>query len=213
MGQRRWSKDRVVTAAILSGASAIMLWPLLTDWFIRPVPVVSNLGFTGASLAPLSAWAAALLFALCYIAFTFWALPSVRRFQKEGSLFKLIGVVAALASGIMEEVVFRRLLMDYAQAWGLSEVWQVVLSGVVFGLAHGVWHLFSAHRQFAMVGIAATTVAGMALAGLYLLANRSLGPPIAAHVLINLVIEPWLVLAAVSGAMGIPRTDPSIPER
>lgn len=32
----------------------------------------------------------------------------------------------------------------------------------------------------------------------------SLGPPIAAHVLINLVIEPWLVLAAVSGATGRP---------
>ncbi len=177
-----------------------MLFTLLTDWFVRPVPIVANLGFAPGSLAPLPAWIAGGLFAACYIAFTFWALPAVRRHQGELSLFKLIGVVAAFASGIMEEVVFRRILMDASAAWGVGAVGQVILSGVVFGVAHGVWHVFSANRRFSFMAVAATTVAGMALAGIYLMAGRNLGPSIAAHVMINLVIEPWLVLAAVTGA-------------
>jgi membrane protease YdiL (CAAX protease family) len=43
-----------------------------------------------------------------------------------------------------------------------------------------------------------TTLAGLALAALYLFSGRNLGPCIAAHFLINVVIEPWLMLAAVS---------------
>lgn len=210
MPSRVWSRERRITAAILALASAIMFVPLVTDWFVRPMPMVADLGFSPATLAPPVAWFAALIFAAAYVGFTCWALPSVRRHQREISVFKLIGVVAAVASGIMEEVVFRRLLMDAAAGWGVGTWGQVVLSGVVFGLAHGVWSLFSANRAFPLIAVTATTAAGMALALIYLLAGRNLGPPIAAHFLINVVIEPWLVLAAVSGSNDV-RHEPGMP--
>ena len=195
-----WSKERRIAAAILLGATAIMMLPLVSSWSGRNIPMVQDLGFTPGMLAPLPAWIAALVFACAYIACTFRALPFVREQQKEISAFKLVGVAAAFASGIMEEVVFRRWLMDTALVHGVGNVGQVLLSGIVFGLFHLVWHAFSADRRFSLYGAAATVVAGMALAIIYLLGGRNLGPCIAAHMLINLVIEPWLVLAAVSGA-------------
>ena len=195
-----WSKDRLITAAILGVAAAIMLTPLAMNWFGRDIALVQNLGFSPGTLAPARAWLAALAFAVGYIVLTFRAIPSVRRHQSEISLFKLIGVAAAFASGIMEEVVFRRWLMDAAMVSGVGEFGQVLLSGVVFGLAHLVWHAFSRDWRFSLAAAISTTVAGMALAIIYLMGGRNLGLCIAAHMLINLVIEPWLVLSAVTGS-------------
>lgn len=132
--------------------------------------------------------------------YTFRVVPFVREVQREIFAFKLIGIVAAFASGIMEEVVFRRWLMDTAMAQGVGEIGQVLISGVVFGLAHLAWMSFSRERHFSLYGCASTVVAGWALGAIYLLSGRELGPCIMAHVAINMVMEPWLVLAAVSGA-------------
>lgn len=192
-------RERLVAGTILAGASAIMLIPLVMNWLGRDITLVRNLGFSAGNLAPPIAWIAALAFAAGYIAYTFWALPEIRHAQREISWLKLIGIVSAFASGIMEEVVFRRWLMDAALASGVGGLGQILLSGLVFGAAHMVWHAFSRERRFALYGAATTFVAGAALAGIYLLGGRNLGPCIAAHTLINLVIEPWLVLSAVSG--------------
>lgn len=204
-----WNKERRITAGILLAATATMMFPLAMSWSGRNIPMVQDLGFTPGTLAPLPAWIAAFLFAAAYIAYTFRVLPFVRDHQREISLFKLIGVAAAFASGIMEEVVFRRWLMDSALFYGIGSIGQVLLSGFVFGLFHLVWHAFSADRRFSLYGAASTVVAGMALAAIYLLGDRNLGPCIAAHMLINLVVEPWLVLAAVSGA-SLPGDEPSV---
>ncbi|MDC0887081.1 CPBP family intramembrane metalloprotease [Altererythrobacter sp.] len=195
-----WNKERVITAAILLGATAIMMFPLVMNWSGRTIPMVQDLGFAHATWAPLHAWIAALLFAGAYIAYTFRVLPFVREQQHEISFFKLIGVAAAFASGIMEEVVFRRWLMDTALSYGIGSVGQIFLSAVIFGLFHLAWHAFSADRRFSLYGAVSTVVAGAALAVIYLLGGRNLGPCIAAHMLINMVVEPWLVLAAVSGS-------------
>lgn len=42
--------------------------------------------------------------------------------------------------------------------------------------------------------------------GLYLVSGRSLMPAIASHALTDLVIEPWLILAALRGALVAPAT-------
>ena len=131
-----WSRERQITAAVLLGATIVMMFPLVVNWSGRDIPIVQSLGFTPGTLAPLPAWIAALLFALAYIVYTFRVLPSVRQHQREISLFKLIGVAAAFASGIMEEVVFRRWLMDTALVYGVSNLGQVLLSGIIFGLVH-----------------------------------------------------------------------------
>lgn len=194
-----WDKDRRLTAAILLIASAIMMFPLFSSWLGQEITLVENLGFSPGELAPLHVWIIAICFAAAYVSYTFWAVPFVRKNQHELSLFKVIGVIAAFASGIMEEVVFRRWLMDTAFALGVPSVGQVILSALVFGACHLVWHLFSADRHFSPFAAASTVIAGAALAIIYLLGDRNLGPCILAHMLINLVIEPWLVLAAVSG--------------
>lgn len=194
------NKQRTITGTILLVASTIMFIPLVQSWRGRNIPLVQDLGFSEGSIAPLPAWIAASLFAIAYIAYTFRVVPFVREQQREISAFKLIGIVAAFASGIMEEVVFRRWLMDTALTQGIGEIGQVLISGVVFGLAHLVWMSFSRERHFSLYGCASTVVAGWALGAIYLLSGRELGPCIMAHVAINMVVEPWLVLAAVSGA-------------
>ena len=50
----------------------------------------------------------------------------------------------------------------------------------------------------------ATSVLGMMLGVVFLLAGRSLAPCIVSHFIINLLIEPGLVLAATRGEMGSP---------
>jgi membrane protease YdiL (CAAX protease family) len=83
---------------------------------------------------------------------------------------------------------------------GFSPVFQVIISGVAFGLVHASWTLL-AKRNFkaTLPAILSTSILGIFLAIIYLVGGRNLGPCIFAHVLINIVIEPWLMLSAVSG--------------
>jgi membrane protease YdiL (CAAX protease family) len=120
--------------------------------------------------------------------------------QRELSPFKLLGVFAAVVGGIVEEVFFRRWGMDMLMSRGFGSVPQVVISGIAFGLAHSGWALFTKRGlAFSLPAVGATSVLGVLLAVIYLAGGRNLGPCIAAHVAINLVIEPWLMLSAVSG--------------
>ena len=163
------------------------------------IPVFKNLGFGTDSFAPLTTWILAIIAAIAYVVYTLRVIPFVRSMQREISLFKLLGIVSAVGGGIFEEAIFRRWLMDYLMYGGFGPVIQVVLSGVVFGLAHGSWLLAKGEFKFALPAILSTAVLGTFLAGIYLLGGRNLGPCIFAHVLINIVIEPWLLLSAVSG--------------
>ena len=83
---------------------------------------------------------------------------------------------------------------------GFAPILQVIISGVTFGLAHTSWTLL-AKRDFkaTLPAILSTTFLGIFLAIIYLAGGRNLGPCIFAHGLINIVIEPWLMLSAVSG--------------
>jgi membrane protease YdiL (CAAX protease family) len=128
------------------------------------------------------------------------AIPSVFAHQKEISLLKLVGILSALVSGIVEEVFFRRWIMDILMSKGFAPIIQVVISGAAFGLAHTSWAL-PAQRNFkaTLPAIISTSILGNFLAIIYLVGGRNLGPCVFAHVLINMVIEPWLMLSAVSG--------------
>lgn len=78
------------------------------------------------------------------------------------------------------------------------------MSAVAFGLAHGAWALVGRDFRSALLAIVSTSLLGLSLAIIYLAAGRNLGPCILAHVTINVVIEPWLMLSAVSGRWGRP---------
>ncbi len=180
--------------------SLFMFRPLAMSLFWHPIPLFQNLGFERESIAPPLAWILATITAITYVLYTMKAIPSVLAKQSEISLFKLLGILSAVVGGIVEEVFFRRWIMDMFMSGGINPILQVVISGVAFGLAHTSWTLL-AKRDFKVTlpAILSTSILGIFLAIIYLSGGRNLEPCIFAHVLINIVIEPWLMLSAVSG--------------
>jgi hypothetical protein len=192
--------DRRKTALILGMTSLFMFSPLAMSLFWHPIPLFQNLGFERESMAPPLAWILATIVVIVYVLYTMRAIPLVASMQREISLFKLLGILSALVGGIVEEVFFRRWTMDMFMKGGFNPILQVIISGVAFGLAHWSWTLL-AKRDFkaTLPAILSTSILGIFLAIIYLAGGRNLGPCIFAHVLINFVIEPWLMLSAVSG--------------
>lgn len=129
-------------------------------------------------------------------------LPSVRQNLFRISWLKLLGLAVAISAGILEEVMFRRWLMNWLQdRHHTGVIVQIVGSGLAFGLLHGVWGLMGKSIRAAIGATVATGVLGIGLAIVFVAAGRNLAPCIVAHFLINLLIEPGLVLAATRGEM------------
>ena len=192
--------DRRITAWILASATLIMFSPLAMILAGVPIPMFQNLGFERETLAAPLAWIIATIIAIAYVFYTMRAIPFIASMQCEISLFKLLGILSAVVGGIVEEVFFRRWVMDMFMKGGFSPILQVIISGVAFGLAHTSW-TFLAKRDFkaTLPAILSTSILGIFLAILYLAGGRNLGPCIFAHVMINVVVEPWLMLSAISG--------------
>jgi uncharacterized protein len=191
--------DRAKTTLILGMTTLFMFSPLAMSLFWCPIPLFQNLGFTRGLIAPLMTWILAAITTVAYVFYTMKVIPFVLARQKEISLFKLLGILAAGVGGIVEEVFFRRWTMDILMSRGVTPLLQVLISGIAFGLAHTIWMLAKGDLKFAIPAILSTSVLGIFLAIIYLVGGRNLGPCIFAHVLINIVIEPWLMLSAVSG--------------
>jgi membrane protease YdiL (CAAX protease family) len=192
--------DRSKTALILGTATLVMFSPLAMVLVGYQIPMFQNLGFERNSIASPIAWILATIVGSVYVFYTMKAIPFVASMQREISLFKLLGILSAVVGGIVEEVFFRRWIMDNFMSCGFNPILQVVISGVAFGLAHTSWTLLE-KREFnvTLPAIISTSILGFSLAIIYLVGRRNLGPCIFAHVLINIVIEPWLMLSAVSG--------------
>lgn len=190
--------DRSKTALILGTATLIMFSPLAMSLFWHPIPLFQNLGFARESIAHPLAWILATIAAIIYVLYTMKVIPKVFVRQKEISWFKLLGILSALAA-IVEEVFFRRWTMDLLLSRGVAPILQVLISGIVFGLAHYIWILARGDFKFAIPAILSTSVLGTLLAIIYLVGGRNLGPCIFAHAMINLILEPWLMLSSVSG--------------
>jgi hypothetical protein len=200
----RMNKDRMTCFLILTGFSASMSIPLVLWGFRKPEYLLNRIGFNESALSLHAAWALSLLIAIAYILYTFKAVPFVWESWSEFSVLKIIGIWAALASGIIEEIFFREMVMDWLLSTGLGNVLQVVVSALLFGLAHTLWFLFRRDAKIIVPVVVSTTALGILLGLLFLVSHRILLPCIVSHILINLVIEPWLILSAVSGTMGNP---------
>src|SRR5690625_7042422 len=90
--------------------------------------------------------------------------------------------------------------MDWLMSVDYGIIIHIIASAVIFGVAHGAWVLLRREIKSALPVILSTTVLGGLLAILYIVAGRNLLAPIVAHILINLFIEPWLILSAISGS-------------
>lgn|ERR1700687_2078855 len=158
-------------------------------------------GFLNPDQAGLLGWCLALVVAAL---FTWRAaqLPSVRENLLRPSLLKLLALLVAIASGFCEEAIFRKWVMDALQTRSFPAVVQILASALSFGLVHGIWGLFRGSWRASIGAVAATGILGFALAVVYVASHRVIAPCIVSHFLINLLIEPGLVLAAVRGEMG-----------
>jgi hypothetical protein len=188
-------------AWILMGILAIEGAWVVLNLLHNPAGFMRFLGLAPGRLGKPLGW---LLAALVTGTFVYYGakLPSVRADLIRPSRLKLLALPMALAAGILEEAVFRRLLMDYLQTVGLGAVLQILGSAFAFGAAHGIWGLFGRSWRAALGATLATGILGAALAIVYVAAGRSVAACVIAHFLIDAFLEPGLVLAALRGEMG-----------
>jgi membrane protease YdiL (CAAX protease family) len=185
-----WPSDVHTRAAVAIGGPIIgeAVFLFLLIWWLRQL---------GLTLTDLGVWkrpklwalAAALTFAAAYGALTATN-PGLRPNLGIHDLLKAEAVVAAIVAGTVEEVVFRGYFMFELQRSRTRSWLQILGSGVVFGIAH---------FNYSVYGIASTAVLGLVFALIYHFGKRSLAPVIAGHALIDLVIEPALILWVLSG--------------
>jgi len=180
---------------ILAISGSIVGFSLVGD----PAGTLKYLGFSPRVTGTVSAWILATVITVAYV----WspaAVSTVRQYMFSGGTLKMLAVVTAVFAGILEEVVFRKWIMDHLNSIGYGPTTQVLASGIAFGLAHLAW---GAKRLAAGINaFASTAILGCGLGIVYLLADRSLAPCVASHVIISALIEPGLLLAAVTDKLG-----------
>jgi hypothetical protein len=198
-----------MTAERKSGIILAILASLELGWVLMNLQVsgwrfIRYLGFATGMSGNVAGWAAAVLTTAIFVAFAL-RLPSVRANLFRPSFLKLLAIALAIGSGILEEVMFRRWTMNWLMEHGQGAVVQVLGAGLLFGAGHGIWGLMGKSFRAALGATLATGFLGVMLAIVFLLAGRSVTPCIVAHFVINLLIEPGLVLAATRGEMGLAR--------
>jgi uncharacterized protein len=196
-----WDKAERKSAIILAIIAALEGAWVLLNLRTNGWRFVHYLGFGQGQAGHLAGWLAAAVVVFIYILLAA-RLPSVREHLFRLSALKLIALAVAITAAILEEVMFRRWIMNWLLAHGQGAIVQVLGSTAAFGALHGVWGLMGKSIRAALGATLATGLLGALLAIVFLLAGRSLAPCVVAHFLINLFIEPGLVLAATRGEMG-----------
>lgn len=191
---------RQVTGLLIVGTTLGMAIPLVL-WLIRDPSwfVTDLLGVNQAASSIPWVWILAAVIVVTYVTYTFWAVPFVKEHATSFTGLKLLAIPLALVTGTLEELVFRKFFMDWLDGLGTAGVMQALASAVAFGATHSIWVLFSRDTRIIVPVVTATSTLGAALGATYLLADRNVLPVIVAHIAINLVIEPWLLLSSING--------------
>lgn len=192
------AKRAALAMVLIGGMEA---WPLAMIAASQhgPAKLELALGFRSLAVAPV-AWAAAGAIAVIYSAIALVGLPYVRRHVFDLTALKVLAVPFALITGAFEEIFFRKWLMDFADGRGASIALQIASSALIFGVAHGVWGVLGRSVRAAVSATIFTALLGAALACVYLWAGRHVAPAAWSHIVINAVIEPWLILAYLEQA-------------
>lgn len=157
------------------------------------------LGFGSGLAGSAFAWLLAAGVAAGYV----WSaakIVDVRYHLIRPSALKYVAVIAAVMAAILEEVIFRKLVMDYMHKHGYGPVLQILASGATFGAVHLLWGF--KNLAAGVNAVLSTTVLGCALGVVYIAGGRSLAPCVTAHFFITAFIEPGLILAAVKDRLG-----------
>lgn len=180
---------------ILLSEGAIVLYWLFTSQlrFIR------FLGFGSGLAGTAMAWLLAAGVAAGYV----WSasrIADVRYHLVRPGLLKYIAIAAAVMAAVLEEVIFRKLVMDAMHVRGYGPLSQVLASGFAFGAVHVLWSF--KNLAAGINAVLSTTLLGCALGIVYIAGGRSLAPCVTAHFFITAFIEPGLILAAVKDKLG-----------
>ena len=178
-----------------------MWFPVVPMLLGRPPGFLRHLGFASGPPGTLLAWSLGLVVAVFYAAYAVRNIPLVREHWRAVSLFKLLGVLLAVSAAFVEEAFFRRFLMDALMRAGWPAIIQIVASGLVFGLAHGIWGIMTGRVSVGVRTMIATGTLGAALGLVYVIGDRSLAPVIVAHFIVTATIQPGITFAAFSGQM------------
>lgn len=149
--------------------------------------------YAGVSIG---AWIAAAVVTAAYIVYSVRGLPTVATMLGRVSPFKLLAIVIAVPASIVEEVFFRQYLMNVLANHHQNVIVQILASGAAFGVVHAFWGIRGGMP--AVIGaVRLTTLLGLALAVVFIMAGRIVFPCVVAHFVINLVLEPWLLYAYI----------------
>ncbi len=169
--------------AVVLGIELAALWAILVG-LRRHRQSLREIGWGKSVSLPIAALA--VLGSAIYISFAITN-PSlhIRNHIGEIGLLKIWGASVGLLAAFVEEIIFRGYLMTELRKRGRSDRRQILVSGLVFGLAH---------LSFSPIGVLYASTLGIFLGWLYVAGKRSLAAPILCHGIINIVLEPWLII-------------------
>jgi membrane protease YdiL (CAAX protease family) len=184
---------------------------IVLDW-VELLAMIVILRLRGQTLADIGwpkraswrGWFAAFVATAIYVGFAA-AGPMLKGapLLTDWSVFRIAtGLGVGITAGFCEEAMFRGFVMTQAQQGGAPLSVQVLLSAILFGAAHAGWGgIGAAHFSWgAAIGASVSTaILGLMLAITYALGRRSLLPVVAAHGIMDMILEPWLLLFAIGG--------------
>ncbi len=186
MGARLDIRGRTLVGLGGTLAAELVLLFFLLRWLKGQGRSLKDLGWGRPTTIP--AIVLGLVFALGYAIYTL-SNPLIGPHATEISLFKVAGIVVGVVGAVVEECVFRGYILSELERIKVSALSQILVSGVSFGIIH---------IGFDLVGVLLTFFMGVAMAAAYILGKRSLTPSIVSHLLINIMIEPWLLLFIIT---------------
>lgn len=186
-------------AIILCSISLTMTVFIVLGFVYNATGFIYFMGINERALKIPLAWLCSIILAISYIAYTARMMPFVREnlFNFKG-LLKWIGIYAAFSGGIMEELVFRKMFMNWLNVNDIGVIYQIIISGVVFGLVHLSWSFLGGNLRVGISSTLSTIILGLLLAVIFVISDRNVLPAIFAHVAINLFIEPWLMVSVIN---------------
>ncbi|NIU44107.1 MAG: CPBP family intramembrane metalloprotease [Nitrospinaceae bacterium] len=112
------------------------------------------------------------------------------------SLLNLSLSLIPAADGFSQEVFFRGYVVLRLARDGFSRTTQVVVSGLLFGLLHWNWglHLSAPSWLDVLSPVLGTFILGVVFAFAFQASKYRLLPVVVAHVLLIIIIQPWLGL-------------------
>ncbi|MHC4728437.1 MAG: lysostaphin resistance A-like protein, partial [Planctomycetota bacterium] len=118
----------------------------------------------------------------------------------EISLVRIVGVVGTvIGGGFAEEIAMRGFIMTELNRIKVKTWLQILVSSLCFAIYHNLYFLIVDFdlTVFAF-GMVFCIFMGCIFSGIYILGRRSLTPCIVSHGLMNLIVEPFHIMAFLS---------------